>query len=87
MEVKYVMKSKQRIILIAVLIIFLTGMLCAYAAEPVDAAKYVGSKKSNKYHKKTCASAKKIKKSNKIVFKSKKQAKRMGYKPCKKCHP
>ena len=39
------MKSKQRIILIAVLIIFLTGMLCAYAAEPVDAAKYVGSLK------------------------------------------
>lgn len=81
-----VLKNK-KIILIAVLIIFLTGMLCAYAAEPVDAAKYVGSKNSNKYHKKTCASAKKIKKYNKITFKSKKQAKRMGYKPCKKCPP
>ena len=61
MEVKYLMKSKQRIILIAVLIIFLTGMLCAYAAEPVDAAKYVGSKKSDKYHKKLMPQLKRLK--------------------------
>lgn len=85
------MRNTKKIILIAVLIIFLTGMICAYAAEPVDAkaikGKYVGSKNSNKYHKKTCPSAKKIKKYNKITFKSKKQAKKMGYKPCKRCHP
>ena len=85
------MKDNKKILVILMLVIFLTGMLCAYAIEPVDAkavkGKYVGSKNSNKYHKKTCPSAKKIKKYNKITFKSKSQAKRMGYKPCKRCHP
>lgn len=86
------MNNKKKILLIAVLVIFLTGMLCAYAVEPVEAksvkkGKYVGSKNSDKYHKKTCTFAKKIKKYNKVTFKSKSQAKRMGYKPCKKCHP
>lgn len=85
------MRNNKKAILIVVLIIFLTGMLCAYAAEPVEAkaikGKYVGSKNSDKYHKKSCPSAKKIKKYNKITFKSKKQAKKMGYKPCKRCHP
>ena len=36
---------------------YVTGMLCAHAVEPVDAkavkGKYVESKNSNKYHKKT----------------------------------
>lgn len=85
------MNNKTKI-LICVLAIFIVGMTFSVAfAEPVDAktvkGKYVGSKNSDKYHKKTCASAKKIKKYNKIFFKSKAQAKRMGYKPCKKCHP
>lgn len=85
------MNNKTKI-LICVLAIFIVGMTFGMAfAEPVDAktvkGKYVGSKNSNKYHKKTCPSAKKIKSYNKITFKSKAQAKRMGYKPCKKCHP
>lgn len=67
-------------------------MLCACAVEPVDAktikkSKFVASKKSNKFHKKSCSYAKKIKSKNKITFKSKAQAKKCGYKPCKKCHP
>lgn len=83
---------KKKIVLIMVLVIFLTGMLCACAAEPVDAkvikkSKYVASKNSDKFHKKSCSYAKKIKAKNKITFKSKLQAKKLGYKPCKKCHP
>lgn len=79
-------------LLIAILVIFLTGMLCAYAVEPVDAktvkkGKYVASKNSDKFHKKSCKFAKKIKKYNKITFKSKKQARQSGYKACKICHP
>ena len=85
--------NKQTKILICVLAIFIVGMTLGLAfAEPVDAktvkkGKYVGSKNSDKFHKKTCHSAKKIKSYNKITFKSKSQAKKMGYKPCKRCHP
>lgn len=82
----------RKLLLIAVLAIFLTGMLCACAVEPVDAksvkkGKFVASKKSNKFHKKTCTYAKKIKSKNKITFKSRAQAKKCGYKPCKRCCP
>lgn len=82
-----------RRILICILVIFVVGMTFGVAfAEPVDAktvkkGKYVASKNSNKYHKKSCSYAKKIKSKNKITFKSKSQAKKCGYKPCKKCHP
>lgn len=83
---------KKKIVLIMVLVIFLTGMLCACAVEPVDAkavkkSKYVASKNSNKFHKQSCSYVKKIKSKNKITFKSKSQAKKLGYKPCKKCKP
>ena len=82
----------KKVLVIGILVIFLTGMLCACGVEPADAktikkSKFVASKKSNKFHKPTCTYAKKIKKSNKITFKSKSQAKKSGYKPCKKCHP
>lgn len=85
------MNSKR--ILIFILVIFVVGMTFSVAfAEPVDAktvkkGKYVASKNSNKYHKKSCKYVKKIKSKNKITFKSKSQAKKCGYKPCKKCHP
>lgn len=48
---------------------------------------YVGSEKSNVYHKLYCKYVKRIKKYNKIYFKTKKQAKNWGYRPCKVCHP
>ena len=86
------MNSNRKLVLF-ILLIFCIGMTFGVAfAEPVDAktvkkSKYVGSKNSDKYHKKSCPSAKKIKKYNKITFKSKAQARSMGYKPCKRCHP
>lgn len=86
------MNNKTKI-LICILAIFIVGMTFSVAfAEPVDAksvkkGKYVASKNSNKFHKKSCKYVKKIKKYNKITFKSKSQAKKSGYKPCKKCHP
>lgn len=56
-----------RKILICILVIFVVGMTFGVAfAEPVDAksakkGKYVASKNSNKFHKKSCCYAKKIK--------------------------
>ncbi len=47
--------------------------------------KYVGSKKSNVYHKLKCRSAKRIKSYNKRYFSSVKKAKKAGYRACKVC--
>ena len=49
--------------------------------------KYVGSKKSNKYHYPTCRYAQKIKPNNLVTFKSAQEAKAAGYVPCKGCKP
>ena len=49
--------------------------------------KYVGSKKSNKYHYPTCRYAQKIKPNNLVTFKSAQEAKAAGYVPCKVCKP
>lgn len=48
---------------------------------------YVGSLKSDKYHRPTCRWAKKITHANKIGFKNKKDAINQGYIPCKVCRP
>ncbi|MEW6516265.1 MAG: Ada metal-binding domain-containing protein [candidate division FCPU426 bacterium] len=50
-------------------------------------AAYYGSIRSDKYHYSTCRWAKKIKKKNLIVFKTKAQARENGYRPCKVCKP
>jgi hypothetical protein len=47
--------------------------------------KYVGSWKSNVFHKKWCRYVKNIKKYNKRYFSSTKKAKRVGYRACKVC--
>lgn len=49
--------------------------------------KYVGSKKSNKYHYPSCRWAKKIKPNNLVTFQSAKEAQKAGYIPCKVCRP
>jgi micrococcal nuclease len=49
--------------------------------------KYVGSKKSSKYHYPTCKWAQKIYPQNLITFKSAKDAQAAGYVPCKVCKP
>ena len=61
-----------------------------YVYKKVKAKKsgnYVASKKSNKFHYASCASAKRIKSYNKITFSSRSKAINSGYKPCATCHP
>jgi methylphosphotriester-DNA--protein-cysteine methyltransferase len=49
--------------------------------------KYVASSFSMKYHRPTCATAKKISKDNLIKFKTAKAAVDAGYFPCQVCKP
>lgn len=56
----------------------------------VDAAYkgyYVGSAKSNVYHKSYCRYVKQIKRYNKRYFKTKAIARKYRYRPCKVCKP
>ena len=48
---------------------------------------YVGSNKSNKYHRPSCSAAQRIKPSNLVSFSSKEEAIKAGYAPCKVCKP
>jgi len=48
---------------------------------------FVGSKNSDVYHYPWCASAKRIKSSNKVTFSTSAEARARGYHPCSKCHP
>lgn len=48
---------------------------------------FVGSIKSDKYHRPTCKWAKQIEKGNQIWFKNKKKAETKGYQPCTVCKP
>ena len=48
---------------------------------------YVGSSKSNKYHRPSCTSAQRIKPANLVSFSSKEEAMQAGYVPCKVCKP
>jgi methylphosphotriester-DNA--protein-cysteine methyltransferase len=50
-------------------------------------AEFVASKKSNKYHRPTCAYAQKIRPENRVVFKDAKEAQAAGYVACKICKP
>lgn len=49
--------------------------------------KFVGSKKSDVYHRPSCHYVDNIKPENKIWFKSSAEAKAKGYRPCKVCKP
>lgn len=49
--------------------------------------KYVGSKKSNKFHYPYCKWAQKINPENEIWFKDRQEAIDKGYVPCKVCDP
>jgi len=79
------MRNK-RFILTAVSILLI--VLMAFTAILVAADyKYVGSKKSNKYHYPDCRWAKKIKPSTLVTFTSAEEARSAGYVPCKVCKP
>lgn len=55
--------------------------------EAVVSSGFVGSIKSDKYHKPGCKHAGSIKPENKITFSSIEEAKSKGYSPCKVCNP
>ena len=77
-------RKSQIMVVISVILIFAfvaTGILLA-----VD-YKYVGSKKSDKYHYPSCRWAKKIRPYNLVTFRSAKEAQEAGYVPCKICRP
>jgi len=66
--------------------ILIVAFLFASVALALD-YKYVGSKKSNKYHYPTCSSAQRIKPGNLVTFNSAQDARAAGYVPCKVCKP
>lgn len=55
--------------------------------DPAPAGRFCGSSKSNKYHLPSCTWAQKISSANKVWFKTKEEAKKMGYQPCGVCKP
>ena len=48
---------------------------------------YFGSSKSNKFHRSDCQYVQRIKSGNLVGFRSREEALRMGYVPCKVCRP
>ena len=77
-------RKRQIIAVISILLMF------AFVATSILLAadyKYVGSKRSNKYHYPSCRWAKKIKPYNLVTFQSVKEAQEAGYVPCKVCRP
>lgn len=51
------------------------------------ASSYVGNKRSYAFHRPDCSYAGKIPEKNKIIFRSRLDAIKIGYTPCKKCKP
>jgi len=72
---------------IAVALIFAFNPLPRPVAHAQTEVTYVGSKNSNKYHRPSCRWAKRIKTSNLVVFKTRKEAKDAKYITCKVCKP
>lgn len=74
------------LILLFVLLLF-SGADSQNQATPTVEYKYVGNISSKKYHKLSCKTAKKIKPKNRKYFKTKEEAEKLGYVPCKVCKP
>lgn len=49
--------------------------------------KYVGNRNTKKFHRLSCRDVKRMKKSNKVYFSTRKKAVKARYKACKHCHP
>ncbi|MEK6645580.1 MAG: Ada metal-binding domain-containing protein [Candidatus Firestonebacteria bacterium] len=73
----------KKIVTTLLLVVFLVGLTISVNAETY----YVGSRKSDKYHYPSCYWAGKIKYENRIIFKTKEEAKKNRYVPCKVCRP
>lgn len=80
-----IMRRKLRITMVITILLILAFV----AASILLAAdyKYVGSRRSNKYHYPWCQWAKKINPHNLVTFRSVKEAQEAGYIPCKVCKP
>ena len=63
------------------------GSSTTISSSMVSGGPFVGSKNSDVYHYPWCASAKRIKSSNKVTFATSAEARARGYRPCSKCHP
>jgi len=48
---------------------------------------YVGNKRTYVFHRPTCPLARKISEKNRIIFRSRMDAIRIGYSPCRQCKP
>jgi len=72
-------------IIASILLVCFIFSFCGIAI--ADDTKYIGSKKSNKYHYTWCRYGEKIKPSNMVTFDSPDEAQSYGYIPCKVCKP
>lgn len=63
------------------------AMLALLGAAQTLNAQYVGSRKSDKYHLKSCQHAKRIHAENLVEWKTTADAKAAGYIACKTCRP
>jgi len=48
---------------------------------------YIGNKRTRTFHKPSCPSVSKISEKNRIIFRSRSDALKIGYNPCKTCKP
>ncbi|HEX7400547.1 MAG TPA: Ada metal-binding domain-containing protein [candidate division Zixibacteria bacterium] len=83
-------KTRKAVAGFLILLFILILIQSAYSENqtaPATEYKYIGNVKTKKYHKLDCRSAKKIKTKNCIYFKSKEEAEKQGYVPCKICKP
>lgn len=58
-----------------------------YGMLHVDENVYIGNKSSKKFHYPWCTSVAEMKESNKVTLRSREEAIRSGYTPCKICNP
>ncbi len=73
--------------------LFLAAFMFVWLAGPAAAAApkagylFIGNSSSRIYHTNDCTSAAKISAANTVYFKTKKEALKAGYTPCKTCKP
>lgn len=67
--------------------LFLILLFCAGTLKAMNEPKFVGSIKSNKYHYTACRYVHRIEKRYLRTFNTPEEAIRLGYLPCKICHP
>jgi micrococcal nuclease len=81
------MKRLFAVAMFAVAGFFFTGSAAAPSPQQVGTTEYYGSSHSNIYHLPSCRWAQKITPEHLIIFKSREEAEKAGYRPCKVCKP